>query len=220
MLMMALCIPVIVPAQNHNGNPSNWCRNGAFPEDAQNFKIAKVTGTKNARVYFYGDDDDCPNADEKKCQKKSYLIPGDQVIVSRTFGKWACSWYQPRRGSETVGWLPVENLNITEPDPNPPLELWIGKWKFYDQSLIIKEDGKTGFLIVEGEAYWHGLGDNVHVGEVQARAKPKGNELILEEEVCQVTLKLVGDLIVAADNSDCGGANVRFNGVYRKSISK
>lgn len=30
-------------------------------------------------------------------------------------------------------------------------------------------------------------------------------------------LYLLGDVLVVADNSECGGMNVRFNGVYRRA---
>lgn len=215
-MILLLCAPAASHAQTAIGNPENWCRNGAFPEDGPDFRVARIAGAKGARVHFYGDDGDCPNGSEAKCRQKSYLIPGDEVIVTRRFGGWVCGWYQPRRGSETVGWLPSESLTIAAPDAAPPTGRWVGSWKFYEQTLDIKRDGATGFLSVEGQAFWRGLGDNVHVGEVHARAKPRGGELTLVEDECRVSLRLVGDYLVASDNSQCGGVNVRFNGVYRK----
>jgi hypothetical protein len=64
------------------GNPENWCRNGAFPTDSQDFKIGKVkSGAKAAkRVYFYNDyEDDCPT--NEKCREKYYRL--DQTRRSR-----------------------------------------------------------------------------------------------------------------------------------------
>jgi hypothetical protein len=40
--------------------------------------------------------------------------------------------------------------------------------------------------------------------------------LTLEEDMCGITLRLVGDFLVADDNGDCGGVNVTFDGVYRR----
>jgi hypothetical protein len=40
--------------------------------------------------------------------------------------------------------------------------------------------------------------------------------LTLEDDICKITLRLVGDFLVADDNGDCGGVNVTFDGVYRK----
>ena len=216
MLLMWCCLSTTpVRAQDVNGNPANWCRNGLFPAEQTDFKLAKVNNAKGARTHFYSDDENCPSADAK-CRLKSYVVPGDQVLVSRQYGSWVCSWYQPRKGHETVGWLPAESLSIYEPDARPGLAEWLGLWNYYDNTLNVRRGGKTGFLTVKGDALWRGLGDNVHVGAVAAEAQPQGNELILVEEECRVVLKLVGDFLLASDNSECGGANVRFNGVYKR----
>ncbi len=217
LLSMLLCASHTATAQTADGNPANWCRNGLFASDEAEFKLAKVGGNWTARIHFLNDDDGCPSP-EVKCETKSYLITGDQVLVSRKYGSWICAWYQPRKGSETVGWLPADKLLMSAPPAAPPaLESWIGSWKYYDQELNIRRDSKSGFLKVKGAALWHGLGDNVHVGGVDAVGQPQGYKLFLTEEECQVSLKLVGDYIIASDNSECGGVNVRFNGVYRKT---
>lgn len=33
--------------------------------------------------------------------------------------------------------------------------------------------------------------------------------------LCQVALRVVGHFLFAADNQNCGGMNVTFNGLYR-----
>jgi hypothetical protein len=60
------------------------------------------------------------------------------------------------------------------------------------------------------------LGDNIHTGVVNGSARPEGNVLVVEDDICRATLRLVGDYLVVSDNSDCGGMNVRFDGVYRR----
>ena len=213
-LVVSTCVCAVeAVAQNVSGNPANWCRNGFFPSEGTVFKLAQLIGAKRTRIHFFTDTDDCP-ANKAKCMTSSYLIPGDRVLISKTYGPWVCSWYQPQKGSETVGWLPAESLVVpSEQDTPPALEGWVGLWKYYDQSINIRRSSKAGFLEVNGEAFWHGVGDNVHVGSVEDSAQPQGSELILNG-YCKVTLRLVGDYIVASDNSQCGGANVRFNGVY------
>jgi len=105
---------------------------------------------------------------------------------------------------------------ISEPAARPALSSWVGVWKYGRKSLDIRRDSKSGFLKVKGYAIWEGVRANVHVGGVEAVAQPQGNKLVLVEEECQVSLKLVGDYVVASDNSGCGGVNVRFDGVFRK----
>lgn len=216
-LLMLMCVfAASSSAQNVVTNPANWCRNGLFPSEGTEFKLAQVTGIKGARIHFFSDADGCPD-NKAKCVMRSYLITGDQVLISKRYGPWICSWYQPRKGDEIVSWLPAESLDISsEQGARPVFERWIGLWKYYDQSLNIRRDNKAGVLSVKGDAIWRGLGDNVHVGSVGGSAQPQGNELILVDGECRVSLRLVGDYIVASDNSQCGGANVRFDGVYRR----
>jgi hypothetical protein len=218
-MLLLLCLSTTVRPQKADEYPANWCRNGLFPSDEAEFGLAKVGGNWTARIHFFKDDDDCPDY-TVKCETKKYLITGDQVLVSRKYGKWVCAWYQPQKGSETVGWLPADKLSMSEPPAQPALANWIGLWKYDRQTLDIRRDGKTGFLKVKGYAIWEGLGANVRVGGVEAVAQPQGKELVLVEEECQVSLKLVGDYLVASDNSGCGGVNVRFNGVYRKASKR
>jgi hypothetical protein len=217
LILLALCAPVLARAQVESGNPANWCRNGLFTSDAKEFKLARVAGKKGERVYFYGDDEGCPAA-TAKCRQKAYVVAGDEVIVSRTYGDFACAWFQPARGHETVGWIELARTPPASIDLNPPLPNWLGTWEFYSDSLKITRGTKAGQLRVEGEAFWHGVNPgNVHTGEVDAEGKPAGNTLALDQDdICKITLRLVGKYLIADDNDQCGGANVTFDGVYRR----
>ncbi|HLL99739.1 MAG TPA: hypothetical protein VK400_01685 [Pyrinomonadaceae bacterium] len=203
------------------GNPENLCRSGFFPRESAAYRLASVKGAKNEKVYFYGDERSaCP--DGKNCRMKSYLIPNDEVVVSRTFGRWACSWYQPKKGSETVGWIAVDKLDFRETNQNPALADWLGAWNYAGENRIEIGKSKTnGSLAITGNAVWRGLGDNIHTGEIDDESKPAGNELKIgadaeSEDECQVTMRLVGKYLVVSDNLRCGGVNVSFSGVYRK----
>ena len=214
-LLALFCAPLCARAQDAGGNPANWCRNGFFASDSKEFRVARVRGARNERAYFHGEDEGCPGP-AAKCRQKAYVIAGDALIVSRTFGEYMCAWFQPARGYETVGWIRADQLEVSETDANPPAARWLGEWTLYEDSLKIKRGSKAGELHVEGSAIWHGLGDNVHVGEINDAAAPRGNTLTLEDDTCKLTLRLVGDFLVADDNGECGGVNVTFDGVYRK----
>jgi hypothetical protein len=201
------------------GNPENFCRNGFFPLESSEYKLANVKGAKNERVYFYGDDRSCPN--DKNCRMKSYVVRGDEIIVSRTFGRWACSWYQPRKGSETVGWIVVDKLEFKETNQNPAPNEWLGVWRYAGNHVEIGRSESSGFLKITGNAFWRGLGDNIHTGELDDNSKPAGNVLKIGEKEageydCKATLRLVGKYLIVSDNLQCGGVNVTFSGVYQK----
>ncbi len=217
-LLVLCCAASRATAQGEGGNPANWCRNGAFARDSEEFMTARVTGRRGSRLYFHGDDEGCPGP-SAKCRQKAYVVTGDEVIVSRPYGEWYCAWYQPARGSETVGWLSTERLLVTAHSRKPPLASWLGAWGFYDNLLRLTRGRAAGALRVEGDATWEGANPgNVHVGEVEGEAAPAGNALTVGggDDDCRLTLRLVGPYLVASDNRQCGGLNVTFDGVYRR----
>ena len=218
-VLLALCCAAVAARAQDGGNPANWCRNGAFPSDSKEFGLARVKGEKGARVYFYGEDEGCPGP-AAKCRQKAYVVPGDEVITSRTFGDWVCAWYQPARGTETVGWLAAASLNAVANAESAPLASWLGTWVFYDDEVRVSRGSRAGTLRVAGEATWVGVNpDNVHAGELEGEATPAGGVLTLggtEEFDCRATLRLVGPYLVVSDNKQCGGVNVTFDGVYRR----
>lgn len=214
--LFILTLPVFAQL---DGNPENLCRNGFFPRESSAYKLANVKGAKNEKLYFYDDVRDCPN--DKNCRTKSYVIPNDEVIVSRNFGTWACSWYQPKKGAETVGWLALDKLEFKETNPNPAQNDWLGAWNYAGNSIEIGKSETADLLTITGNAFWKGLGDNIHVGELDDSAKPAGSELKIGEsetgeDDCKVTMRLLGRYLVVSDNLRCGGVNVTFSGVYQK----
>lgn len=217
-LLALVCACAAAAAQEAGGDPANWCRNGAFAREAGELRTARVTGKKNERAHFYGEDEGCPGP-AAKCRQKAYVIPGDEVVVSRAFGDWLCAWHQPARGPETVGWLAAGRLAVAEPAA-APLASWLGEWEFYDNALRLSRAQTAGALRVEGDATWVGANPgNVHVGEVEGEAAPAGGVLRVggdDEQDCRLTLRLVGAYLVASDNKRCGGLNVTFDGVYRR----
>jgi hypothetical protein len=217
-VLLALCCAAAAARAQDSGNPANWCRNGAFARDAQEFGLARVKGGKGARVYFNGEEEGCPGP-AAKCRQKAYVIPGDEVITSRTFGDWVCVWYQPARGRETVGWLAAESLSAVATAESAPLASWLGTWGFYDNEVRVSRGRRVDVLSVSGNATWVGVNPgNAHVGEVSGSGTPVDNVLTLGEdpEDCQATLRLVGPYLVVSDNKQCGGVNVTFDGVYRR----
>ena len=152
---------------------------------------------------------------------KSYVIPGNEIIVSRALGGYACAWFQPKKGAETFGWIKIDELKWIATNETPVLKDWLGDWRFYDNSIQISKGNTSDLFTVKGNAFWKGSGDNIHVGELDHTAKPSGNKLNLGENDtgeydCKVWIQLVGKYLIVSDNMNCGGANVTFSGVYRK----
>lgn len=219
LLLFVVAGPAASASAQVEGNPENWCRGGLYTHDAAGFRLGRVVGAKNSRAYFHGDEsEDCPAAGAK-CRAKAYVIPGDVLVVSRRFGDYVCAWYAPARGAETVGWLRADAVALSEPDAAPPLARWLGAWEYAPQaSLDIRRGTTPGALAIDGEAFWRGARDNIHTAAVELEAVPAGHvvEVKESEDICAVTLRLVGPFLVVSDNLKCGGLNVTFNGVYRR----
>lgn len=221
MLLLVLCCAASrVGARQSEGDegaaPANWCRNGSFTGGDKEFRLARVVGGARQRAYFYGDEEGCPGP-AAKCRQKAYVTTGDEVIVSHAFGDWMCSWYQPARGRETVGWIQAQRLEVSNAGADARPANWLGAWEFYDGSLSVRRGARPGSLRVSGEAFWRGANpENIHTGEFSGEAAPAGNVLTVRDDVCRVTLRLVGAYLVAGDNKQCGGVNVTFDGVYRR----
>ncbi len=201
------------------GDPANWCREGSFTRSSDNFSLGIAKGTRGTKLYFYGDEsEDCPA--NERCRKKAYVVPGDQVVVSKTAGEFSCAWFTPTKGYATVGWVKTENLRFVEAAAEPALAKWIGEFTYGDNSINFTHNKLAGFLNVTGDAIWKGVGDNVHVGELDGRFEPEGGVLKYsdgdDEFDCNAKMTLRGSFLVVADNNRCGGVNVSFSGVYRK----
>jgi hypothetical protein len=198
----------------------NWCRAGSFTRESNAFQIYTTTGKPKDRAYFYNDfEDDCPG--NERCRSKAYVVPGDRLVVSRTFGNFGCAWFAPAKGLPTVGWIKLSNLR-SYPFPEPRVSAWLGEWRYAENSIKFTNNKLAGYLNVTGDALWRGVGDNVHIGEIDDRAMPDGNVLKIgendtDEFACKVTMRLIDEFLVVIDNLKCGGANVSFSGVYRRT---
>lgn len=219
-LVLAACtllLPAPASAQLA-GNPERYCRDGYFPRESKAYRLATIKGATGDRIYFHEDDPEkCPA--DPACRAKAYVIANDQVIVSRTLGKFACSWFQPRKGAGTTGGIETDRLTFIGSIKPPSVGDWIGEWRDTTNVIRIKRAKKAGELDISGEATW-GSGNRVHTGELGYTAKLAGDALKWvdpeDDEGCAGDMQLVGRFLIVGDNLKCGGANVSFSGVYQK----
>jgi hypothetical protein len=143
------------------------------------------------------------------------LKAGDPMVISRADGAWTCGYLVSPKGS-AQGWIHSLDIRPVAFDLNPPLSAWVGSWGQDRNHILIRVS--NGKLHIEGEAYWHGGGNNVHSGSLSGEASPMGHKLrYSESDACTVDLALLGKYLLANDNNMCGGANVRFWGIWRRA---
>lgn len=196
-------------------NPDNWCRNGHFPALTQDYRLGELT----AKAAMVGDGkDSCPSEDPAKCDVDKTLAAGTSLAVSKSLGDFSCV-FDP--SDQSAGWVPSRLVRLAEPQAIKDAD-WTGVWSDGNNRIEIKQ-AANGMQVI-GNAQWFGavLDDGeqvIHVGDLDFTAKADKNRLVLraaDEYDCAAELIHLGRFLVVRDNSYCGGANVRFNGVYAK----
>ncbi|MFZ6708707.1 hypothetical protein [Undibacterium sp. TC9W] len=200
------------------------CDSYTFTEDHSKLALVSVKADAEQKLYFYKDEKSCPEKGDA-CKTKAYVLTGDELVSNQRRGDWVCAWY-PGAKRETVGWVRADSLqnkiSHAEAAAAKP-EDWLGKWNYYKYAeLNIKKKGKS--LGYDGNAVWDGGGGNVHVGDISGTMTPQANKAVLkdsaEDDGCKLELSLLGPYLVVKDNNVCGGMNVSFRGVYRKTRQK
>lgn len=201
------------------------CRNGTFPaNDRDGFREGIVSGASGTRVHFFDDDaaKGCPANNMDACQKPSYVIPGDRLMIAYVQNDWICGYYRNgSSGDSYAGWMPAETVKLLPTKDMPDIAQWIGKWKAWDDSITIKpasnSDPQNGMLRVYGDGHWHAQGYMDQFGNFSGTARPEGNKLAIKDHGCEVILTLINNRLLAKDNHACGALNVTFSEVYDKN---
>jgi hypothetical protein len=204
--------------------------------------LAIVKPGDRARFVKGGEQAGCPNAGAT-CATRAFVVGGDAVVVSATAGDYACATFTgpgPKAVS-TSGFLPRTQLGAPPPEAQVNASAaWAGAWQSGDEQTITIRPKPDGRIVIEGDATWGAHDPDrvkrgaVNAGNVSAEVsiaegvaaftmdgdgatKPFDLKLPDDSVVCRVKLWRLGPYLVAADNLGCGGMNVTFTGVYRKT---
>ncbi len=213
----------------------------SFGEDRADVRLMQVT-TKGQRLPFYQNRTEktpqCP-AEVDKCQLKSFLVPGDLVLVGPAMDDFACAHFispnarvVKERFRETIGFVPLSELKEIR-RPTTPGSDWHGTWRRSAEAEITIAPETGGKLKVQGSATFGALDPErmrrgaVNVGELEGTvAPPRTNMIALgdgwdgnapmgdDRSECRARLRLFAPYLVVEDNGGCGGNNVSFTGVY------
>jgi len=185
------------------------------------------------RLYFVADADMAAGCltQAVKCSSKAYVVPGNDVLVTGDpVSGHVCTAFSSPQGAVTIGWLPEAELASAAATSDD----WTGNWHRTEADLAI-HPASGGTLHVQGDATW-GMTDpervkrgGVNVGTIDATIAPRDGTLAFtvgtdatlpyakgEEDDCRVTLTRRGPYLLARDNTNCGGHNVTFTGLYRR----
>lgn len=174
----------------------------------------------------------------------AYLVPGDMVVVTGALGRFAEVIYVNAQGRERIGWIERSALAAVATPP-PTRAGWIGGWKAWNADIDIRPDRRPGYLRAEGSATWGGhdpwrvAHGAINLGDFGVSVAPMGRDITFTathgaetgnrddnlaqpysaggENDCRVRMRLLGPYLIVEDNGACGGVNVTFSAVYRKS---
>lgn len=220
LIVACFCLFVCTPTFGQGPDWSdNTCREGLFTRETDDFGVGRVKKRSKGRAYFYDDmSANCPES--QSCRTNGYVVARDTVITNKKRGDFVCAWYSPKKGRPTIGWLRASGLDFTTSRVDVSDKTWTGEWRYAENSITITPNKLAGFLNVSGSAIWKGLGDNIHIGELEGAFPYKGGVLEYSDGDsqydCRATLRLVDVFLVVNDNLNCGGANVTFSGIYRR----
>jgi len=179
---------------------------------------------REERTYLYKQTQPCPK--DKPCgsRQKAYLVSGDVVFAGPPNRGFRCAYYGSSDGKIVAGFIPIENLKALVEDDGMSIDFVIGTWKYDSDSIVIKA-AAAGQVSGDGQAYYQ-TPETVNEGAFSAQAPLAAGqkELVFkegnDESSCVVKLHRRGPYLVASDNNNCGGLNVRFNGIYTKARTK
>ncbi|WFS25954.1 MULTISPECIES: lysozyme inhibitor LprI family protein [Rhizobium] len=225
LFVLAISIPVLAEAADGKSDCFGFNALDDDPLSAQLYEVQP-----GDKVEFQ-----CPER-SLFCSKGAFVLPGDQVVVTRIDGNRGCAEYlnaaKPHDTDTTAGWLPLERLSKQSPRAD-----WVGIWGDDETKIIAKQQGDK--VRVDATTTLQ-LGSGDEGGQFAAvidSTKPlakfgfewdfKGNmgKLLAYQEkvgpgICQVKMNQLGRYLVVGDNHMCGGINVSFSRVYRRAYEK
>jgi hypothetical protein len=182
--------------------------NGFATTPGEKVQIAKIA--QRAAVQLEG-------CDPKGCIRAP-VAWGTPVQIYRQQGEWTCGYVSAGDGAGPA-WIRTAALRVVPYDEQPPPSAWVGTWVGGEDRVLIRAGREPGTLHLVGSAKWHGK-YTTHFGDAKGNAAPIGNHLHFVEggtDSCTIDLTLLNRYILASDNQACGGMNVRFQGIWKRT---
>jgi hypothetical protein len=226
-LAMALCTGTGAPARawekqwNEAPRIEDSCSTyDARYSEAPLFRVAAKS--KQERVYFFSQKVSCAERGSRcPSRMKAYLVDGDVVFGGPEDRNFRCVYYGTANATLVAGFVATDNLMSFAEDQELTQDFLLGTWTYDGNAKIVITPVGKDKVRAKGEAGWPGIGRYArHVGEFRAVASWAGKEITFREGDgeydCRVDLLRRGPYMVAHDNTNCGGLNVRFSSILMK----
>jgi hypothetical protein len=160
---LAALVGCAAPAHAQNLNDQGICPGVQVYGENIPVRLMRVSASV-PRVHFIDDTlskpkASCPSSGPE-CQRKGFVVPGDEVLAGWTKGAFVCTVYVSPNAKlvkgqypETNGYLPATALQEI---PVPPASFadWQGKWTRSAEAEITITPGEGGKLKLAGQASW------------------------------------------------------------------
>jgi hypothetical protein len=191
-----------------------WCGAGNFAQDDADLALYRVVAARTNLLYDEGRGPSCPDPAGKLCHSKADARRGDILLTSKSYKGFVCAYLDGN-----AGWIALGDVEkpAQQPAAHPPIAAWLGEWQHGDDSIVFTRKGDG--LHAAGMAYWPANAgapgaSAIHFGDFELDAVPMDRIAVFANDTCTVQASLFGDYLIVNDNAGCGGANIRFQGVF------
>ena len=178
--------------------------------------LMKVIAAAGARVHFQDKAAPCQTGARCPWVRAGYVAPGDLVFASAPVHGFRCV-YAGSRGRLSAGFVPEVALAPADEGGAITPAWLVGRWANFGD-LILVSATKNGRLAAKGEAIWPGRGfagpPGPNFGDFEGTPILSGATVVVTSGDCRVEGRRRGPYLVVSDNEQCGGMNVRFDGIY------
>lgn len=209
------------------------CSEVTDPQMFDALQIAKVKKSAG-KTHFHDANCDAGANGFEACRRKSFVMPGDAVLIGDVYDATACTTYVDTKGRATSGIIKGSSVELDPRGESRAATALVGRWVREEAEINIAARGPE--YSVSGEATYGARDPSrvargaVNIGNFDFRFRPTTNRISAgikdgatavakaeaQESDCQIDMIALGPYLVVRDNLNCGGNNVSFTGIYRR----
>jgi hypothetical protein len=195
-----------------------WDLTAGNPEEASGFlKVGRVVGPVPVELKTW-----LPSACDAPCSKMKgrTVRSGDTIAIGQSKSGFVCAHLMTDRvGNEAHGWLPEDRVEVRDPlKVSIPLDQWAGAWVAGSEAATIKLKIVGDSIHLDGHAVYPNAEAPRAEGNIDATVRPTGSVAsFTDPDGCLMSMTVIGETLAVTDNGECGGTNVRFSALYRRS---
>lgn len=141
----------------------------------------------------------------------------DVLLASAPRDGFRCAYLGTPQGSLVAGFIADSMIEPVPETPDVDAAFLRGRWNGFGGAAHVTFTADGATLRITGEATWRGF-TTINIGAIDAPVVIEPGRFTAHEPIadCTVTGTRRGPYLVLRDNSQCGGMNVRFSGIFTR----